>query len=168
MGYSRVKNNKGKSYRPYGPSSPITQQDVDFQQNLKVEDIQTEPAEVIDIVLNTSHPNYDASIPDPEEQIGTIQVRRLFSDANVEDVENLSWAVPLTRNFKQYPLIHEIVLVTSYCDKSSVEVSDSTQMYYHDILNMWGSIHHNALPFLSISNATFLMAGYEALNIWFA
>ena len=150
MGYSRVRNNKGKSYRPYGPSAPITQQDVDFQQNLKVEDILTEPAEVIDIVLNTSHPNYDASIPDPEEQIGTIQVRRLFSDANVEDVENLSWAVPLTRNFKQYPLIHEIVLVTSYCEKSSVDVPDSTQMYYHDILNMWGSIHHNALPFLSM------------------
>ena len=149
-GYSKVKNNKGKSYRPYGPAAPVTQNDLDFQQNLKVDNYHTEPAEVVDIVLNPSHPNYDSSIPDPEEQIGCIQVRRIFSDANVEDLDKLSWAVPLTRNIKQYPLIHEIVLITEYCEKNSVDQPDSTQMYYHDILNIWGSVHHNAIPFLSI------------------
>ena len=84
-GYSKVKNNKGKSYRPYGPAAPVTQHDLDFQQNLKVDTYHTEPAEVVDIVLNSSHPNYDSTIPDPEEQIGCIQVRRILSDANVED-----------------------------------------------------------------------------------
>ena len=39
-----------------------------------------EPAEVIDIILNDTHPEYDADIPDPEEQFGFIKVRRLFTD----------------------------------------------------------------------------------------
>jgi hypothetical protein len=149
-GYTTVRNNRNKPYRVHGPAAPVTQHDLDFKQNLDISKVETEPAEVVDIILNTSHPHFNASIPDPEEQIGTIQVRRLYSDANVENPDKLAWAVPLTRNIKQYPLIHEIVLVTSYCEKGSVEQSDSTQMYYHDIINIWGSVHHNALPFLSI------------------
>jgi len=152
-GYTKVKNNKGRSYQPYGPQSPITANDLAFGDSLSVQSFTTEPAEVVDIVLNTEHPSYDPSIPDPEEQIGTIQVRRLYSDANVEDTDKLSWAVPLTRNIKQYPLIHEVVLITSYADKTAAtDASDATIMYYHDILNMWGSIHHNAIPFISIPN----------------
>ena len=112
--------------------------------------VEVEPAEIIDVILNTDHENFDSSIPDPEEQIGFVKVRRVFSDQNIEDEDNLPWAVPLTRNIKQYPVKHEIVLTSTYVNKQSVGDVETEQLYYHDILNIWGSIHHNALPFLSI------------------
>ena len=151
MGYQKVKFNQGTEARVQtGPSGPVDKQSAELQGNLEVSDYHIEPAEVIDIILNTEHDNYDATIPDPEEQFGFIKVRRLFSDQNIEDEDNLPWAVPLTRNLKQYPLKHEIVLTTSYLNKQSVGDAGTEQLYYHDVINIWGSIHHNALPFVTI------------------
>ena len=151
MGYQKTKFNKGSKARiNAGPSSPVTHADFDASAKVEVSNFNVEPAEVVDIILNTEHDSYDSTIPDPEEQFGFIKVRRIFSDANIEDEDNLPWAVPLNRNIKQYPLIHEIVLTTQYANKQSVGDTSTEQLYYHDILNIWGSIHHNALPFLSI------------------
>ena len=150
MGYKKIRNNKSKFYNPVGPQTPVTPQDLEHSANLRITDINTEPAEVVDIILNVDHPHYDSSIPDPEEQFGMIQIRRIHTDQNLIDIENLPWAVPLTRNIKQYPVIHEIVLITSHVSKLSVNNVDIEQLYYHDILNLWGSVHHNSIPFLSI------------------
>ena len=77
MGYQKVKFNHGTEARVQtGPSGPVDQQTVDMQGNLEVADYHIEPAEVIDIILNADHDNYDATIPDPEEQYGFIKVRR--------------------------------------------------------------------------------------------
>jgi hypothetical protein len=148
--YKKIKNNQTKYYNPVGPQAPVTAADMEHAAGLRETEINTEPAEVVDVILNTEHAHFDSSIPDPEEQIGMIQVRRVHSDQNLTDQENLPWAVPLTRNIKQYPIIHEIVLVTTHVSKQSVESPDAEIIYYHDILNLWGSVHHNALPFLSI------------------
>jgi len=102
--------------------------------------------------LIDTHEYWNADMPDPEEQIGMIKVRRVYSDKNVENEEELPWAVSLTRNIKQYPLKHEIVLVSNYISKQSQGDVDQEQLYWHDILNIWGSVHHNALPFVSIPN----------------
>ena len=151
MGYQKVKHNAGFSARvESGPSAPLTQDAAERAGALDIQNYFIEPAEVVDIILNTEHDSYDSTIPDPEEQFGFIKVRRLFSDQNIEDEDNLPWAVPLTRNIKQYPLKHEIVLTTTYMNKQSVGDPDTEQLYYHDILNVWGSIHHNALPFVTI------------------
>ena len=150
MAYSKIKNNQTKFFNAVGPSKPVTAEDLEYSAGLRETDINTEPAEVVDVILNPDHPHYDDSIPDPEEQIGMIQVRRVYTDQNLPDLENLPWAMPLTKNIKQYPIKHEIVLTTSYVSKQSVESIDAELIYYHDILNMWGSVHHNALPFLSI------------------
>ena len=150
MAYSKIKNNQTKYYNPTGADKPITAADLEHDSGLRETDINTEPAEVVDVILNPDHGHYDDSIPDPEEQIGMIQVRRIYSDQNLIDQANLPWAVPLTKNIKQYPLIHEIVLTTSYVSKQNVESIDAEVVYYHDIVNIWGSVHHNALPFLSI------------------
>ena len=149
--YQKVKFNKGTQPRlQQGPLAPLTQDDVNHNQNVDKQQYTVEPAEVIDIILNAEHGEYDKTIPDPEEQIGFIRVRRLFSDQNIEDENTLPWAVPLTRNQKQYPLKHEVVLTSTYLNKQSVGAPDTEQMYYHDIINMWGSVHHNALPFITI------------------
>jgi len=151
MGYQKVKFNKGTEARTEsGPQAPANQQDVSLKDNQQLTEYHIEPAEVVDIILNTEHDNYDSTIPDPEEQIGFVKLRRLFSDQNIEDEDNLPWAVPLTRNLKQYPLKHEIVLTTTYLNKQSVGDASTEQLYYHDIINIWGSIHHNALPFVTI------------------
>ena len=150
MGYSKIRNNKSRPYSAPGSQTPVTPADLEHAANLRVTEINTEPAEVIDIILNSDHPHYDSTIPDPEEQIGMIQVRRIHTDQNLVDIQNLPWAVPLTKNIKQYPVIHEIVMVTETVSKQSVESIDAEILYYHDIVNMWGSIHHNSLPFLSI------------------
>ena len=150
MGYQKIRNNKPRPYNYTGPQAPVTPAELEHAANLRVTEINTEPAEVIDIILNSDHPHYDSTIPDPDEQIGMIQVRRLHTDQNLVDIENLPWAVPLTKNIKQYPVIHEIVLITSHVSKQSVESIDAEILYYHDILNLWGSVHHNSLPFLSI------------------
>ena len=152
MAYRKVTNNQARNYNPVGPQKPLTPQQLEHAANLREQDINTEPAEVIDIILTPDHPHYDDSIPDPEEQLGMIQVRRIYSEQNLSDVENLPWAMPLSRNIKQYPVIHEVVLTTTYVSKQSVESIETEIMYYHDIINMWGSVHHNALPFLSIPN----------------
>ena len=150
MAYSKIKNNQSKYYNPIGAEKPITAADLDHASNLRETEINTEPAEVVDIILNPDHPHYDDSIPDPEEQLGMIQIRRIHTDQNLVDQENLPWAVPLTKNIKQYPIKHEIVLTTTHVSKQSVASIDAEIIYYHDIINMWGSVHHNALPYLSI------------------
>ena len=151
MAYQKVRFNKGTQNRlQTGPKTPITADDIQHQSSVDAQNYSIEPAEVVDVILNTEHEQYDSTIPDPEEQIGFIKVRRLFSDQNIEDEDTLPWAVPLTRNLKQYPLKHEIVLTSTYLNKQSVGNPDTEQLYYHDIINIWGSIHHNALPFVTI------------------
>lgn len=129
---------------------PLTHADVANELNQDSEQVTIEPAEVVDIILNDTHDYWDPDIPDPEEQFGMVKVRRVYSDQNIENVEELPWAVPLTRNIKQYPLKGEIVLVSNYISKQSQGDLDQTQLYYHDTINIWGSIHHNALPYVSI------------------
>ena len=145
------KGNKGNQPELLqGAQEPATKADIASAEGVEQVRITVEPAEVIDIILNEDHEKYDADIPDPDEVIGQIKFRRLFSDQNQEDVETLRWATPLTRNIKQYPLIHETVLVSEYANKHSVDDIKTTQCYYHDIINIWGSVHHSALPHLSI------------------
>jgi len=149
MAYQRTKTNR-KAGAAFGPENPATKQEQAASNKLSQVTIQTEPAEVTNIILNAEHEKYDSTIVDPEEQFGMIQVRRVFTDQNIEVKENLRWIMPLTRNVKQYPLIGEIVLVTEYVNKESAQSPEAPAYYYHDILNMWGSVHHNAYPHLSI------------------
>jgi len=149
MPTKRVRNVR-KRNRSVGPQKPVAIADIAGKLNSEETVISIEPAEVVDIMLNDTHEFWNADMPDPEEQIGMIRVRRVHSDRNIESAEELPWAVALTRNIKQYPLKHEIVLVSTHISKQSQGNLDQDQLYYHDILNIWGSIHHNALPFVSI------------------
>ena len=95
MAKKRYKNNKANTpLAVQGPQAPITQADVDFHQNLEEVQYNIEPAEVVDIILNDTHPEYDPDIPDPEEQFGFIKVRRMFTDQNQEDED--TFVVPIT------------------------------------------------------------------------
>ena len=147
--HKRVYNSRQRNAN-LGPTAPVTKEQIANELNREEIVMSIEPAEVVDIILNDEHDSWNHDMPDPAEQVGMIRVRRVYSDKNIENEEELRWAVPLTRNIKQYPLIHEIVLVSSYISKQSQGDIDQDQLYYHDILNIWGSVHHNALPYVSI------------------
>jgi len=112
--YKKIKNNQPKFYNPVGPQNPVTPADLEHAHGLRETEINTEPAEVVDVILNPDHPHYDSSIPDPEEQVGMIQIRRIHTDQNLTDQENLPWAVPLTKNIKQYPSLALLYGLTDF------------------------------------------------------
>ena len=99
--------------------------------------IQYEPAIVLDIVLNDSHPmfkqglgnlisppeqpvNFRGETPDEADPdyaaIGTALVRLCYSHAKFEK-ESLIWAVPLDSSMTSVPLLNEVVHVVKIFDK---------------------------------------------------
>ena len=74
----------------------------------------------------------------------------LFEDlTNPSDaaIETLSFALPLYSNLKFLPLVNEIVYIINLPNPSSQRnVSGGKQYYYFQTINIWNSIHHNALP----------------------
>ena len=74
----------------------------------------------------------------------------LFEDlTNPSDaaIETLSFALPLYSNLKFLPLVNEVVYIINLPNPSSQRnVSGGKQYYYFQTINIWNSIHHNALP----------------------
>ena len=55
-------------------------------------------------------------------------------------------AYPLFSNIKNYPLENEIVFLLSLSSTDSQVFTSNEVNYYISPINMWNSIHHNALP----------------------
>lgn len=93
-----------------------------------------EPAEVIDIILDEKHPDYlDAT------DIGKAKIRLVVSDLG-KSAEILPYAKPLNPQIRDYPLIHEIVIVAEYLG----------EYYYSSRLNILNSPNNNAFAGLSL------------------
>jgi hypothetical protein len=64
--------------------------------------------------------------------------------------EGLSFALPLFPNFKQIPLVNEIAYIISFPSPNLQNPNfidlNNTAFYYFLPINIWNSIHHNALP----------------------
>jgi len=70
--------------------------------------------------------------------LGAVKARLVYSQQNVK-VEELKWIFPLDSNIKQYPLVHEYVIVANYLGKS----------YYTQKVNIRNSVSQNVVPGLS-------------------
>mgnify|MGYP003627118440 FL=1 len=74
----------------------------------------------------------------------------LFEELNNpsgKPLQTLSFALPLYSNIKFLPLINEIVYIISLPDATTQQnISGGKQFYYFQSINIWNSIHHNALP----------------------
>ena len=74
----------------------------------------------------------------------------LFEDLNNpsnNDLESLRYAKPLYSNIKFLPTVNEIVYIISLPNPNlNVNVNSGNQYYYFQSVNIWNSIHHNALP----------------------
>jgi len=97
---------------------------------------------VVDIVLDENKILYDAQ--GNQLPIGSIIYQDIL--APVDKEATLPPAFPLTNGVKQYPLVNEIVLITTGPTPDFQENSSQVLSYYSSVLNVWGSPHHNALP----------------------
>ena len=78
--------------------------------------------------------------------IGSILFEEINNPGN-KSLDSLSLARPLYSNIKLLPLINEIVYVMSLPDATlQVNVDGGKQFYYFQSVNIWNSIHHNAVP----------------------
>jgi hypothetical protein len=59
---------------------------------------------------------------------------------------SVSYAKPLFPNYKNYPLVNEIVFLVSLPDPDIQSDTNSESYYYFSSINLWNSIHHNAVP----------------------
>ena len=117
--------------------------------------LQFEPAVVLDVILDDSHPIFktkininptewpDAANDKPADQndkdytwIGRVLVRPFSTHKNVEK-EKLPWALPLENTgITEYPLVNEVVSVVNYLGK----------VYYTRKINITGFPNNDANP----------------------
>jgi hypothetical protein len=78
--------------------------------------------------------------------IGSIFFQAINGANNSDVIESGNIAKPLFPNSKTYPLENEIVFIISLPDTTSQNLSTQTSYYYFQPVNIWNSVHHNALP----------------------
>ncbi|MBC8389695.1 MAG: hypothetical protein ISS28_05195 [Candidatus Cloacimonetes bacterium] len=116
-----------------------------------------EPAEVIDIIIDDSHPDFKTY-----EDIGKVKVRLLYSGPQDDvDGSKCPWAKSLDSNIKNFPLKHEIVITGHYIAlEATAEISEFADpitapkvLYYFSRLNTLNSVNHNAMLNISFIKA---------------
>jgi len=98
---------------------------------------------ITDIILDPSHEKFEDY--GGYDSIGTI----FYTELNQSNPNTDSTARPLFTFVKNYPLINELVLITSTKDKDN-----KTSAYYFPILNIWNHPHQNALPYIENTQDT--------------
>ncbi len=100
-----------------------------------------EPAEVVDIILDSNHLQYI-----DDNDIGVILFRRVKKDFKKNDTQLLK-AAPLNKNDILYPLLHEIVFVYVAPNAINSILPQASSYYYDNTVNIWNYVNHNALPY---------------------
>jgi hypothetical protein len=96
---------------------------------------------VLSIVLDENHPRF--------KELGEWNALGIIE---YEEVNNplpspsLPTARPITGNFKNLPLINEVVYLIGFPDTNIDTISSNTVAYYIDIVSLWNHPHHNAYP----------------------
>ena len=78
--------------------------------------------------------------------MGGILFEEIANPGN-NNLESLTYAKPLYSNIKLIPTVNEIVYVMPLPNSDSLgNPSAGIQYYYFQSINIWNSVHHNALP----------------------
>ena len=115
---------------------------------------------VVDVKLDDSRPFLDEK--GNELPVGSIKYTSLDYKGIVRGA--VKTALPLSLGIKQLPVKNEIV---SLIPGPSSEVQSSTsdkRLYYKDIVNLWGSPNHNALPDPGYNKSKYLGLGFQELS----
>lgn len=104
---------------------------------------------VISIVLDDTHPRY-TELGGPKA-IGAVEytnVAEAPSDySTTSKSQKYNVAFPLYPSSKGYPLLNEIIALTSQPSKNIQERSGNQITYYTGVVNLWNHPHHNAIPY---------------------
>ena len=103
------------------------------------------PVRVVDIILDDTHPEWETY--GKMEALGAIKYRVVGEYQDESDPTLLDIAYPINSNFKNYPLLNEIVLLTAApaLDRDEAN-SNNSRSYYTTIVNIWNNPHVNAFP----------------------
>jgi len=126
MYWKRTGTTSDASLDNFGGNNPTAFQQAEFYE--------IEPAVVLDVILDSTHPKLKNNLIDldvwppsingkkPSEQdidlswVGRVQIRLLHSNRSVEK-EELVWALPLESNVTEYPVVNEVVGVIRHLEK---------------------------------------------------
>jgi len=95
------------------------------------------------IILNESHPRFVEL--GEWNALGAIEYE-VVNTPTGDKSKKLPVAYPINPLLKAYPLINEIVSLTSAPSTNIYKSSDSERKYYVNIINLWNHPHHNGYP----------------------
>jgi hypothetical protein len=96
---------------------------------------------ILSIVLDETHPRFKEL--GEWNGLGIIEYEDVI---NPLPSPSLPIARPLTGNFKNLPLINEVVYIIALPDTEIESISSNTIEYYINIVSLWNHPHHNAFP----------------------
>ena len=80
------------------------------------------------------------------QAIGGIFYSVLTNSNPIPDFTSNSFALPLFPNLSQVPLENEVVYIIDLPSNNVQAIPNSVNTYYFQAVNIWGSVHHNAIP----------------------
>jgi len=120
----------------------------------------SEPAEVLDIIMHPSHPEFN---PEMQRIVGCIKARPL-SRFNT-DPSTLSWYNPMLPNlYAGYPLIGENVLLVSAISKAGQFNQSREEKYYLPAVNVYQDVNHNQNPGIAFTRGESIISEAEECN----
>jgi hypothetical protein len=96
---------------------------------------------VLSIILDETHPRFEEL--GEWNALGMIEYEDVI---NPQPSPSLPIARPLTGNFKNLPLVNEIVYIIFFPSTNIDTISSNGTEYYIDIVSLWNHPHHNAYP----------------------
>jgi hypothetical protein len=97
---------------------------------------------VVSIVLDETHPRFK----ELGEWNGLGTIEYTLVDQPVPVNQSYPTAKPYDPSIRSFPLINEIVLISSFPNTDIGEFSSSKIAYYVSIVGIWNHPHHNAFP----------------------
>ena len=97
---------------------------------------------VVSIVLDETHPRFK----ELGEWNGLGTVEYIPVDSPIPPSQTYPIARPIDSSMKNFPLINEVVFISSLPDTNIGEFASSKTPYYMNIVSIWNHPHHNAFP----------------------
>ena len=96
------------------------------------------PARVKDIILDDSHPEYD--LFGGPNAVGAVKYEIVAKDFTYEDPKELAIAFPINSAVREFPLLNEIILLTTAPDSTINNIKGSNKVtYYTTVVGLWNT-----------------------------
>lgn len=147
----------------FNPGSPGTSKSLD---SVKLANLNA-TGRVISIVLDDTHPRYEEL--GGSKAIGAIEIINVSGGtgdySTTTKNQNYKVAYPLQPGIKNYPLINEVVYLTSQPTNKLQVRTGAKALYYISVVNLWNHPHHNAIPYSAGSNTPENSKSYEQTSL---